>query len=135
MSLTAKQVFDELVHDLLLEDPPEASIDLIVAVERDHPETGKWIRAKVRHLKKSKVEQKLILMKIEKDVYNFLIAGVSKVRGCKRFGPRKETSTMRKLRATYHKAKKRYLATGQRICDWRQFLARICSKHGLKSFF
>ncbi len=136
-SLTTNQagVLNNIVNDLLSDEPTVATLDMMDTLSRDKPKVCKWLRAKVRHLKKSKVEQAVIMKKIERAACTLLIAGVTKVRGCKRFAPRKCSSTTKKLTKKLRRLEERFLATGQRPCDWQVFMARICETRGLQCCF
>ncbi len=129
---TPQQIFDEIVRDILSGSPSGETVEIM---ERLQCITRKMVNDKVRFLQKSLVGQAIIMKKIECTIYNLLVAGVSKVRGTKRFAPRKESSTLKKNAKMLRQTKIKFIGTGRRDCDWREFVNRICNRHGHKCMY
>ena len=76
-----------------------------------------WVYKK-QFARNSVVQQKIILLKMRKQMKNILCGSRNRSEGTRRFRPGKEKSTLKKFMKKIDKLKKRFLKTGGGECAW-----------------
>ena len=122
----------ETVHEVI---DGTVNQDMMAHFQETSPNLFRAIQQRAKFEKKTKVQKALIMKKLGDQTWRIIHSGLQRSKGCKRFGPRKQSSTLKKVETKLGKVKTQFMFWGFSQGEWAQFLNKKCAEHGLRGMF
>ena len=124
--------FLETVHEVI---DGTVNQDMMAYFQETRPDLYKAIQQRAKFEKKTKVEKALIMKKLGDQAWRIMHSGFQRSKGCKRFAPRKQSSTLKKVAKKLEKVKTQFMFWGFSQGEWAEFVNKKCAEHGLRAMF